>query len=138
MAWQRYKFNESLTGLEDMYLAKEMTGNGKTIGYVATSVVHHVHNETWDQVKNRYEREAIALQEIMPEVHISFINMINFIIAGILIDLRRALNSRVFFKEFIGVFKFRTLQFYGSYRGNHKTKKISHDAKIKYYYPEIK
>lgn len=136
--WQKYKFDEAITGLEDMYLAKEIVESGHFIGYVATSVVYHIHNETWGQVKNRYEREAIALQKIMPEVHISILNMMNFIIIGIWTDLSRALNSRVFFKEFIGILKFRTLQFYGSYRGNHKSKKVSYNAKMKYYYPEIK
>ena len=136
--WKKCKFDESLTGLEDMYLAKNIVESGNFIGYVATSIVYHIHNETWDQVKNRYEREAIALQRIMPEVHISILNMVNFIITGIWTDLSHALNSGIFFKEFIGILKFRTLQFYGSYRGNHKSKKVSYDAKIKYYYPEIK
>jgi len=137
-AWEKFKFDESLTGLEDMYLAKNIVESGDFIGYVSTSIVYHVHNETWGQVKNRYEREAIALQRIMPEVHMSILNMMNFIIVGIWTDLSHALNSGVFFKEFISILKFRTLQFYGSYSGNHKSKKVSFDSKMKYYYPKVK
>jgi rhamnosyltransferase len=136
--WEKYKFDEFLTGLEDMHLAKKIVDNGHFIGYVSTAVVYHIHDETWGQIKNRYEREAIALQKIMPEVHVSVRDMISFIIIGIWTDLSRAIKSKVFFQEFIGILKFRFLQFYGSYRGNHISKKVSYNAKMKYYYPEIK
>ena len=121
-----------------MHLAKKIVEQGNFIGYVSTSIVYHIHDESWGQIKNRYEREAIALQRIMPEVHISALNMISFIIAGIWTDLDCAIKSKVFFQEFIGILKFRSLQFYGSYKGNHVSKKVSYKAKMKYYYPEIK
>ena len=56
-----------LTGCEDMDLAKRLCSDEKKIGYVADASVFHIHDETWDQVQLRYEREAVALQKIMPE-----------------------------------------------------------------------
>src|SRR3546814_11050717 len=68
VAWAQHRFDEDVTGLEDMVLAKQLWLAGEKIGYVADAVVEHIHEERWAQVKRRYEREAIALQGIMPEV----------------------------------------------------------------------
>ena len=48
-AWLKYKFNEDITGLEDMEIAKRMTEDGYKIGYVSEASVFHIHNETWSQ-----------------------------------------------------------------------------------------
>ena len=136
--WLKYKFNEDLTGLEDMFLAKEIYRDGFKIGYVKNSCVYHIHDETWQQIKNRYERESIALQNIMPEVEISFFDMIHFILVGVFQDMRAAMLAKVFVKEFISIICFRSVQFYGSYRGNHAVRKLSRKKKLTYFYPTIR
>ena len=73
--WRDYRFDEELTGLEDMELAKRLVTEGHGVLYVPDSVVYHLHDESWRQVSTRYEREAIALQWIMPEVHVGFTDM---------------------------------------------------------------
>jgi len=133
--WSKYRFNENLTGLEDMFLAKQIYQNKGLIGYVADSVVYHIHDETWRQVKLRYEREAIALQQIMPEIRINFINMLNFTGIGIIKDLKLAVRKKVFFKELLSIIFFRFLQYYGAYKGNHIGQNLSNYSKIKYFYP---
>lgn len=60
--WETNPFDEQLTGLEDMHLAKRLVEQGYAIGYVADAAVYHIHNERWRQVRLRFEREAIALQ----------------------------------------------------------------------------
>ena len=77
-SWNEFRFDEDLPGCEDMALAKQLYLKNQKIGYVAEACVFHIHDETWQQVKNRYEREAIALQEIMPEVQLSFIDVTRF------------------------------------------------------------
>lgn len=134
--WVKYRFDEVLTGLEDMYLAKKMYDNDARIGYVAESVIYHIHNESWSQVKTRYERESIALQKIMPEVKIGLLDMFNFIFVGLINDLRIAKNNKVFFKEFTSILMFRSLQYYGVYKGNHFSRKVSYKTKMRYFYPK--
>ena len=46
-----------------MYLAKQLVADGGKVAYVASAPVYHIHNESWKQVKTRYEREAYALQK---------------------------------------------------------------------------
>jgi len=137
-AWSKFRFDEDLTGLEDMFIAKQIYQDKGLIGYISDSVVYHIHDETWAQVKVRYEREAVALQKIMPEIRVSIIDTIHFIIIGILKDIRVSIRKKVFFKEFISIFMFRLCQYYGSYRGNHLCRKLSNKAKIKYFYPIVK
>ena len=63
-----YQFDEELTGLEDMHLAKRLVAAGGLVGYVAEACVFHLHLERWTQIQRRFEREALALQQICPEV----------------------------------------------------------------------
>lgn len=133
--WEEYKFEENLTGLEDMYLAKQLHEQGILLGYVAGASVHHIHQETWRQVSLRYEREAIALQSIMPDVHFSLGDFFRFLIAAVFSDFSVALKQRLFFKKFAEVFAFRFMQYWGTYKGNKEHRKLSQQKKFSYFYP---
>jgi glycosyltransferase involved in cell wall biosynthesis len=43
--WRSYKFNEDLTGLEDMHLARTLVESGLNVGYSAIACVYHIHLE---------------------------------------------------------------------------------------------
>lgn len=134
-AWSRYQFDEELTGLEDMFLAKQILQDNGKISYVESSIVYHIHDESWMQVKTRYERESIALQKIMPEVTVSLLDAFNFIVSAIFRDARIAFNQKVLFKELSSIILFRFMQYYGIYKGNHVCRKLSRETKMKYFYP---
>lgn len=133
--WDSYRFDEDLTGCEDMELAKRMIGDGGKLGYVSDAAVYHIHDESWRGVKRRYEREAIALQKIMPEIHLSVVDVVNFFVQGVIKDFRAALFRKVFLKEAIGIILFRYVQYLGAYKGNHVTRQLSQKLKYKYFYP---
>ena len=135
-AWEIYKFDEELTGLEDMALAQKLVAAGHKVGYVAEASVFHIHDESWGQVLHRYEREAIALQNIFPEVHISFIDCLRYMLVGILNDCSIALQNKKFFKYFPQITMFRLCQYWGSYKGNHLTKELSKHTRERYFYPK--
>ncbi len=133
-AWQKFRFNEELTGLEDMYLAKLLVETGEKIGYVANAPVWHIHDETWPQVKLRYEREAYALQRIMPEVHFSLIDFIRYFTSGMLADLTISLKERVLLRNFSEVVLFRFNHYWGTYQGSRQTRKLGMERKHNYFY----
>lgn len=135
-AWDKYKFNEELTGLEDLFMAKEIFQDNGNINYVPRSVVFHIHDETWMQIKTRYERESIALQKIMPEVKVTLFDALNFILTGIFSDIGIAFRQKVLLKELRSIIIFRIMQYYGAYKGNHISRKLSHKSKMKYFYPK--
>ena len=134
--WLKYKFNESITGLEDMEIAKRMTENGYKIGYVSDASVFHIHNESWSQTKRRYEREAIALKKIMPDIHITIFDCTRYITASIISDANAAYKKGYLFKEIYSIFKFRIAQYFGSYKGNHENRRLSKKRKELYFYPK--
>jgi hypothetical protein len=119
-----------------MELAQRLGKNGDKIAYVADACVYHHHEETWGQVKRRFEREAIALQRIMPQVHIHVQDLIRYIFSSIWQDWKDALKDGVFLNRMIGIVQYRFLQYWGSYVGNHEHRKLSHAQKEEYFYPK--
>lgn len=136
--WKENPFCEELTGLEDMHMARNLVEQGKKIAYVADAPVYHIHDETWKQVKLRYEREAIALQKIMPEVQVSFIDFVHFYFTAVFNDFIEAKRKGVLIRNSKDIVLFRLMQFWGSYKGNQKHRELSARAKFKYFYPNNK
>lgn len=135
--WNAYQFDVELTGCEDMDLAKRLCSDEKKIGYVADASVFHIHDETWDQVQLRYEREAVALQKIMPELHITKFDVLIFFLTGVVKDFRAAISEQSFWKNFVPIIRFRKAQYFGAYIGNNKTRSVSQNVKQRYFYPRI-
>jgi cellulose synthase/poly-beta-1,6-N-acetylglucosamine synthase-like glycosyltransferase len=136
--WENFRFDEELTGLEDMELGKRLVSAGLKIGYVANAPVFHLHEEPWMTVRRRYEREAIALQHIMPQVQINFGDFLRYFFSAVLSDMGAAMQQRKFLSTASEIFVFRLMQFWGSYRGNHEHRKLSKEMKEMYFYPNNK
>jgi rhamnosyltransferase len=134
-AWQDLQFNEELTGLEDMELAKRLVDQGGVVAYVADAPVYHLHEESWHKVRLRYQREAIALQAIMPQVHVTLTDFMRYFLSALMLDCGAALERRCLARRFGEIFMFRLMQYWGTYRGNHEHRKLSHAAKEAYFYP---
>ena len=136
--WAKYKFDEAVTGLEDMVLGKAVMKDGGRIGYVADAPVIHIHEETFVQTRRRYYREALTLREIMPEVHFHFADFIRYFTAGVFHDFSEALNDRRFWAVAPEIVMFRLMQYWGTYRGHNEHRVLSRAQKESYYYPRPK
>lgn len=136
--WEKYRFDEAATGLEDMILAKALFKDGGRIGYIADAPVIHIHEESLSQVRRRYYREALTLREIMPEVHFHFSDFVRYFFAGVLHDYSEAITQKAFLKEAIGIVAFRFMQYWGTYRGHNEHRTLSRAQKESYYYPKPK
>jgi rhamnosyltransferase len=133
--WQDFPFDEELTGLEDMWLGKRLVERGLKIGYVAEACVLHLHDESWSTVRNRFEREAIALQRIMPQIHISASDFLRYFGSAMLHDCADALQQKKLFSRIPEILMYRLMQYWGAYRGNHLHRKLSSQMKERYFYP---
>lgn len=133
--WAEYRFDESLTGLEDMALAKTIVNDGFAVGYIPSSSVYHIHEETWKGIRYRYEREAIALQQIMPEVQVGFGDFLRYYLSSLLLDFGTAIREKTFITNFGQILMFRLMQYWGTYRGNHEHRKLTERLKEEYFYP---
>ena len=134
-AWATYRFDEELTGLEDMHLGKRIVEAGHRIAYVPQAIVAHHHHESWRKVTNRFEREALALQKIMPEIHIGLLDVVRYVAAGVGGDALQAITKRRFLKNAWPILAYRLCQYYGSWKGNHEHRALSRQKRERYFYP---
>ena len=133
--WLNTPFDENLTGLEDMYLAKKIISTNLSIAYVADACVFHLHDESWGKIKNRFEREAIALQIIMPEIQMSFYDFLRYLFSSVIFDLVAAFKNKILLKYFKEIILYRFFQYWGSYNGNKRHRILSNKIKEIYFYP---
>lgn len=136
--WERYKFDEDLTGLEDMHLAQRLIADGGKLGYVAEAGVVHYHNERWPQVQIRFEREALALQRIRPELTVRKRDLVRYLFKGVFADLYHAHRNQVPLHLWHNVLRYRLAQYWGSYCGNRLSRELSATLRESYFYPTEK
>ena len=133
--WLQKRFDEELTGLEDMAWANWAIGQNHVLSYAADAEVIHVHNETARQIYNRFRREAIALRFIQSEERFHIGDFFRLYLSNVISDGWHAFRERVLLKEAMGILKYRFMQFWGTYRGFSLSKPVSASMKQVFYYP---
>ena len=136
-AWERHRFDEEVTGLEDMVLGKAIIQDGAAIAYCADAPVVHIHEETWAQVRRRYYREALVVRKVLPEVQLGLGDALRYTFAGISNDIWAALENKCLLSKLGEIIAFRTMQYYGSYKGHNELRRLSRKQKEAYYYPVV-
>ncbi len=136
--WEKFLFNENLTGLEDIDMAKRICDDGGLIAYSPEAAVYHIHDETYKQVKIRYEREAIALKKIMPDIQMNIFDFFRYFFAALFLDISISLDQKKFKKNIASIIFFRFSQYLGSYLGTNNKKIIANQKnyKDKYFFPK--
>ena len=81
------------------------------------------------------EREAIALQAIMPELHVTFPDFVRYVVSGVLLDWGQALADKRFHKVAGEIVAFRFPQYWGTYMGANGHRRLSRQRKEEYFYP---
>jgi len=134
--WEEQRYDESLTGLEDLDWAKRIQQKGYLISYQSDAEVVHVHDETNQETFNRYRREAFAHKKIIPDQSFSLIDFFQAFLKNTVSDYRSAYCEKEFLENMIDIPRFRFLQFAGTYRGFNSNGKINDKLKQRFYYPE--
>jgi hypothetical protein len=98
--------------------------------------VYHVHDETWKQVLNRFEREGAALAEIMPETGLSLLDFFECTVRSIAKDCYAATRQQSLFQNLSSIVMFRTLQYWGSYRGTRFARSLATLRRKAYFHPD--
>jgi glycosyltransferase involved in cell wall biosynthesis len=133
--WQKNKYDESLTGLEDLAWASWAVDQGHLIAYIAEAEVVHVHDETPAGVYNRYRREALAFKRIFPQERFSLINFFHLTITNITSDLAQAARQGLLWPNLSSIFWFRIMQFWGTYQGYRHSGPVTWQLRRTFYYP---
>ena len=133
--WEFLKYDETLTGLEDLDWAKRALILKYKLAYRSDAVIVHIHEETPERTLNRYRREAIAYRRIFPEAHFSLWDFCYLFPANVLSDWFHAAQQGVFRQECKNIFIFRLMQFWGTYKGYQQKGEVSQLLKRRFYYP---
>jgi glycosyltransferase involved in cell wall biosynthesis len=133
--WRRFRFDESLTGLEDIDLGRKVVAAGFRIDYCPQSIVIHIHHESWPQVRRRYEREAIALRHIHPELHLTLWEAAMCFVSALWKDFQALLREKRNFLLLGEILHYRFNQFTGSWLGNSPHRELSAREKARYFFP---
>lgn len=134
--WQRFPYDEGLTGLEDLDWGQRARDAGWAIAYQAAAGVIHIHEESWGQLRQRYRREAIALLHIMPEKRFATLALPRLFVGSVLGDLLEARRQGVLARELVGIVAFRFMQLAGTWQGFNQRGPVSAALKRVFYYPE--
>ena len=132
--WEKNRYDETLTGLEDLAWGKWAKERGYKIAYTAEAEIVHIHEETPHGVYNRYRREAMALRKIFPEAHFNFYDFVRLTITNIFSDLWHAIRERVLWKNILSIFWFRFMQFHGTRMGHRETSLVTPQLRETFYY----
>lgn len=115
--WEKLKFNEELSGLEDIDFSLRVIGLGGSVAYAHDAPVVHVHEETTASILHRYRREANAYKTMFPGEQMSFTKALGLWKKNILRDFQQAQQERVLWSEVTSILAFRSAQFAGAWRG---------------------
>ncbi|MEZ5003158.1 MAG: glycosyltransferase [Chitinophagales bacterium] len=132
--WENDRYNETVTGLEDLEWATRIMEKGYKIAYNADAEIIHVHEETPQSIMNRYYREALALKKIMPDHKFSFLDFVKLTSSNIVSDFAHAFQEKKLIKNLFTIPEFRVMQFWGTYKG-HNLKANDGTLRKRFYYP---
>jgi GT2 family glycosyltransferase len=133
--WQTYRYDEDLTGLEDLEFAVRIQKEGWKIAYIAEAEVAHIHEESWSQIRNRYRREAIAHREIFHDQAMTIPEALRLVAANVIGDLWSAGEGHMLAGNFKDIVLFRINQFLGTFQGFRQAGPVTNELKQLFYYP---
>lgn len=133
--WLKQKYDESLTGLEDIAWSKWAIQNDYVVAYNSEAEIIHVHDEKMSSILNRYKREAIALKEIFPDTGMSFAAFLSLFLSNTVFDLLRAIKQRKLLGNIMEIVAFRLMQYWGTYRGLNYRSPVTQEMIVQLFYP---
>jgi rhamnosyltransferase len=133
--WARHSFDESLTGLEDLAWAKQAFERGCRIAYVAEAPIAHVHDESFQTVLGRFQREAVAHRRIFPEQQLGAAGAANLFARNVAMDLVHAAREGELRRHGLDIPAYRFAQFVGAWRGFRQQGPVTEALRKRFYYP---
>lgn len=133
--WEELRYDETLTGLEDLDFAQKALVKGHKVSYVADAPVVHVHEESWTTIRNRYRREAMAYSRIVEGSSMPPGRAVRLAFSNIADDYREAMKTGRLRGNFVSIPLFRFAQFGGAWQGFRAPDTVSARLLERFYYP---
>lgn len=133
--WVEHPYDETLSGLEDLAWGKWAVERGHRIAYSADASIVHIHDESPAQISRRHMREALALKQIFPDSHVTVWEFAGLLASTVGRDMLAALGQGKLFGRVFEILLFRTMQYWGTYRGMNYRSPLTHELITRFYYP---
>jgi hypothetical protein len=133
--WTLQQFDELLTGLEDLAWARQLLQRGWRIAYVAEAPIAHVHEESFQKVLNRFQREAIAHRQIFPAQRLGLVGAANLFARNVAMDIAHAAREGELGRHALDIPQYRFAQFVGAWRGFRQRGPVTDALQRRFYYP---
>jgi rhamnosyltransferase len=134
-AWRELPYDETLTGLEDLDWAKRASDKWWRLVYEARATIAHVHEETYDHVRTRYRREAIAHRRIFHDQQLNLPSAAGLFLLTVERDLS-AIRRRRLLRNLGSIPAFRAAQYLGTWEWFHHRGEVSNSLRKRFYYPK--
>lgn len=131
--WEQHKYDETLSGLEDLEWGNWIQGQNYSIQYVPEAEIVHIHEDSPSGIYNRYRREAMAFKRIFPQEKFGLWDFIRLFTQNLISDFYAAIKE-----QRNGVWSvpwFRFMQFWGTYQGYRQSGPLTWELRKRFYYP---
>ena len=135
--WEKFPYDETLPGLEDLDWAFRLMSQGYSILYVPDADIIHVHQETPSGIYRRYLREGMAFKRIFPHERFGMWDFLRLTTSNIVSDWKSAGKERKLSDHWKDIIWFRLMQFWGTYRGYGRSGPLTWQLKQRFYYPNL-
>jgi rhamnosyltransferase len=135
--WEKFPYDETLPGLEDLDWAFRLMSQGYSILYVPDADIIHVHQETPSGIYRRYLREGMAFKRIFPHERFGMWDFLRLTTTNIFSDWKAAGKERKLADHWKDIIWFRVMQFWGTYRGYGRSGPLTWQLKQRFYYPNL-
>ena len=139
--WEKFKFNEELTGLEDIDIGMKSINEGFKIFYSAESEVKHLHQESYKTIQNRYRREAEAMKYLdslnslgEKAIKNTLIYCFMGFLRGVNYDIKTTNQTTQPNSDIVSILRYRINQYLGTYKG-YKNNMSKNKITDLYFYP---
>jgi rhamnosyltransferase len=133
--WEEHRYDETLTGLEDVAWAKWAQEQGQHVHYAADAEIIHVHRQTPRGVYHGYRREAMAFKRIFAEAHFTVYDFARLTVTNVLSDLVHAAREPRPWRYPGSIVWFRAAQFWGTYQEYRHSSPVTQELRETFYYP---
>ena len=139
--WEKFKFDEQLTGLEDIEMGIKSLRTGWKIFYSAEAEVEHLHEENYKTIKNRYRRESEAMKYLdslnssdMKIIKNTLFYCFKGFLRGVKYDIKTTNKSTQPNSDIVSILRYRINQYLGTYKG-YKNNMSKNKITDLYFYP---
>jgi glycosyltransferase involved in cell wall biosynthesis len=133
--WEEFKYDELITGLEDIDFSLRVMRSGGQVNYVGDAPVVHVHVQTYRQIRERYRREAIAYRQIFAGETLTALRALVLFAKNIVRDTQAAKTQKMLLPQLLPIIAFRFSQFFGAWSGFRDSLSNGSALLRKMYYP---